>query len=102
MKDKDFLTQDNARLHAFVEGYVQGVGYRFFCMQNAYVFGLSGWVRNLNNGEVEVLAEGERGNLEKYLEALHQGPSMAQVRNIRVEWHEWRGEFNGFNPMPNA
>jgi acylphosphatase len=84
------------RLHATVEGRVQGVSYRYFVTEQAQRLGLSGWVRNRYNGDVEVLAEGPHYDLEKLLLALHQGPSMAMVTNVKAEWLSASGEFSSF------
>ena len=54
-------------LHSRIEGYVQGVGFRYFVLEKAQDLGLTGWVRNCTNGDVEVLAEGTREQLEKLL-----------------------------------
>jgi acylphosphatase len=85
-----------ARLHATVEGRVQGVSFRYFVTEQAQRLGLSGWVRNRYNGDVEVLAEGPRYDLEKLLLGLHQGPSMAMVSNVETEWLSASGEFSSF------
>jgi acylphosphatase len=84
------------RLHAMVEGRVQGVSFRYFVTEQAQRLGLVGWVRNHYNGDVEVLAEGPRYDLEQLLKSLHQGPSMAQVSEVNVEWLPARGEFSSF------
>lgn len=87
---------DRARLHAVIEGYVQGVGFRYFVQDTAVALRLSGWVRNLWNGGVEVMAEGERGALEKLLAALRRGPRAAHVSGVDFEWGEYTGEFQSF------
>ncbi|HEY60476.1 MAG TPA: acylphosphatase [Anaerolineae bacterium] len=92
----------NTRLHVFVEGYVQAIGFRFFTMQNAYVLKITGWVRNRINGEVEVIAEGSHEALEQFLQELHRGPSMAQVKNVRVEWEDYTGKFTDFTALPTV
>lgn len=84
------------RLHATVEGRVQGVGYRAFVEQNAYALGLKGWVRNRWNGTVEVMAEGQRPDLEKLLAALHRGPRSANVTQVQAEWLPATQEFSRF------
>jgi acylphosphatase len=56
-------TNDKQELHAYVNGWVQGVGYRYFVVNKALALGLRGYVRNLNDGRVEVLAQGSRLNL---------------------------------------
>jgi acylphosphatase len=85
-----------ARLHATIEGSVQGVGFRFFVQDAAVLLRVTGWVRNLWSGEVEVLAEGERPALEQLLAALRRGPRSSQVDGVNFEWGEYRGEFSSF------
>lgn len=85
-----------ARLHAFVEGTVQGVGFRAFVLQNAEDMDLTGWVRNTSLGEVEVVAEGERGVLENFRSYLQRGPGSAFVTELRQEWSAPSGEFTEF------
>jgi acylphosphatase len=86
-----------ARLHATVEGRVQGVGYRAFVEQNAYALRLRGWVRNRWNGSVEVVVEGERPDLEKLLAALYRGPRAADVTTVQTEWLPATREFSHFS-----
>ena len=88
--------QANERLHAFVEGDVQGVGYRNFVTENARSLGLTGWVRNRFDGSVEVMAEGPRSYLEVLVDALQQGPRAARVSNVRSEWQPAEGAFSEF------
>jgi acylphosphatase len=85
-----------SRLHATVEGRVQGVGYRAFVDQTAYALNLCGWVRNRWDGSVEVLVEGERQTLEKLLAALYRGPRSSNVTSIQTEWLPATGEFGSF------
>ena len=73
------------RLHAIVYGRVQGVGFRFFVLQQAVALDVTGWVRNLAEGMVEVVAEGNTSDLETLLTALHEGPNAASVRDVK--WH---------------
>jgi acylphosphatase len=87
---------EKARLHATVEGYVQGVGFRYFVQDTAVVLRLSGWVRNLWSGEVEVMAEGERQALEQLLSSLRRGPRAAHVKGVAFEWGQYTGEFLSF------
>jgi acylphosphatase len=86
-----------ARLHATVEGRVQGVGFRAFVQDRAGSLGLVGWVRNRWDGSVEVLAEGERGKLGTLLTALHSGPGSAWVSNVKASWQLASGEFQRFS-----
>jgi acylphosphatase len=91
MADKEIT-----RLHAVVEGTVQGVGFRNFVQENAYRLNLTGWVRNRWDGTVEVTAEGDRQDLEKLLQALRRGPRASTVSGVRPEWQEASGEFEYF------
>ncbi len=78
-------------LHAVVSGRVQGVGYRATTQHEAVRRGLSGWVRNLASGDVEVQAEGDEDVLQDFLRYLKQGPRMARVLTVQVEWGEPQG-----------
>ena len=84
------------RLHATVEGRVQGVGYRAFVDQSAYALNLTGWVRNRWDGSVEVLVEGQRQVLDKLLAELYRGPRASNVTAIQTEWQPATGEFSRF------
>jgi acylphosphatase len=85
-----------ARMHATVQGRVQGVSFRYFVTEQAERLGIQGWVRNRHNGHVEIMAEGSRYSLEQLLRALHQGPPMASVSTVEVEWLPMTGEFSAF------
>lgn len=86
----------NERLHAFVRGDVQGVSFRWFAALEAHRFGLTGWVRNLRDGRVEVLAEGGRIDLDALVEKLRRGPRAARVDDVDLTWEEATGEFPDF------
>lgn len=85
-----------ARLHAVIEGTVQGVGFRYYVQDAANLLGVNGWVRNRWDGNVEVLAEGERSQLEKLLAALRRGPRSAHVMGVHFTWQDYSGEFTSF------
>ena len=85
-----------ARFRAVISGTVQMVGFRAFAESRAGMRGITGYVRNLPSGEVEVVAEGDRALLEELLAELHRGPSGARVRNVLVSWEQPRGEFGEF------
>jgi acylphosphatase len=91
-----------SRLHAVVEGHVQGVGFRMFVQSTAISLGLKGWVRNLWDGNVEVTAEGEQVILEKFLVTLMQGPRGAHVINVHNEWEQATHEFERFQVRSTA
>jgi len=85
------------RLHAVVKGRVQGVGFRYFVLESATELDLTGWVRNRWDESVEVVAEGEKQNLEQLLKALERGPRSAWVSGVDVEWEAATQEFPSFN-----
>jgi acylphosphatase len=68
-----------------VSGRVQGVGFRFFAERAARELAVAGWVRNLPNGSVESVAEGEEDAIARYVERLREGPRMGRVTELRVE-----------------
>jgi len=88
---------DQIRLHAYIEGRVQGVGFRYFVMSLSEKLDLTGWVRNNDDEEVEVVAEGNQQNLDSLLEYLKQGPRSAFVRNVRYTWEPATREFKRFS-----
>jgi len=85
-----------ARAHVFVLGRVQGVFFRENTRIKAQELGITGWVKNLEDGRVEVVIEGEKEKVEKLVEWLHQGPSLARVEDLEIKWEDYRGEFNSF------
>ena len=85
------------RLQAYVSGRVQGVGYRYFVYKYASHLGLTGWVRNLKDGRVEVLAEGPAEVLESLLAELERGPGGSRVSEVKANWSPASGEFNLFS-----
>lgn len=85
------------RVHIWVNGRVQGVGFRAFVQQQGYLLGLTGWVRNVGYDSVETVAEGRRDVLERFVEAVRQGPRAARVDEVRVEWETPSGEFRSFD-----
>jgi acylphosphatase len=91
------VEETHERLHAVVEGHVQGVGFRYFVLDRAQELNLTGWVRNTSEGHVEVTAEGPRADLEALLMKLRTGPRAAYVTDVNYEWSIAAGEFHGFN-----
>jgi acylphosphatase len=84
------------RLHAVVRGDVQGVGFRYFVQRRAQQLGLTGWVRNNEDGSVELVAEGGRDQLEELKRALQEGPRMARVSRVETQWSNGTGNLRGF------
>jgi acylphosphatase len=85
-----------AALHAVVHGLVQGVNFRYFVLRRAEEMRLTGYVRNLRDGSVEVVAEGDQEKLQALLEQLGVGPRSAHVKQVKVEWTEYSGSYTGF------
>jgi acylphosphatase len=85
-----------AKAHLFIDGMVQGVFYRAFTRDLANNLGLNGWVRNLHDGRVEVVFEGEKGLIEKAVKVCYIGPSGARVSDIDVKWETFVGDQKGF------
>ncbi len=84
------------RLVAIIQGRVQGVGFRYFAAELARDLHVVGLCRNLRNGDVEVIAEGEEGALEAMLVFLKQGPRSARIENVHTVWLPPTGEFRTF------
>jgi acylphosphatase len=85
-----------ARAHVLISGRVQGVFFRAETAREARRLGVKGWVRNLADGRVEALFEGEKEDIEKAIEFCRRGPPGAYVGDLDVKWEVWKGEFDGF------
>lgn len=82
--------------HVFVSGMVQGVSFRYYTMQAAAHLGITGWVRNLPDGRVEAVFEGEQEDLDRMLAWCHEGPRSARVEHVEILPQAWTGEFESF------
>jgi len=85
------------RLHAVIHGDVQGVGFRYFMTRHAQGRRLKGWVRNRSDGAVELVAEGDRPDLDELLEAARQGPRHARVASVDAQWSDAKGDLDRFD-----
>ena len=88
----------NKQLHAIVRGRVQMVGYRYFVLEEARALGLAGWVRNLDDGSVELVAEGPEERLRQLETALRDGPRLARVDDVDARWSDTLEGHEGFEP----
>jgi len=88
---------DNARVHIIVHGVVQGVFFRSTTAEKGLSLGLTGWAKNLPDGTVEIISEGEKEKLERLVEWSKKGPPSAVVTSIDVNWEEPKNEFETFN-----
>ena len=84
------------RIHCFVSGRVQGVSFRYYTVKIADKLGLTGWVRNLPDGGVETLIEGEEGDIEKFLKLLSKGPILSRVDEVETKKEKYTGSFSDF------
>lgn len=84
------------RAHVAIDGRVQGVCFRLDTRRAALERGVKGWVRNLADGRVEAVLEGEESNVKSMLKWCNAGPRLARVSKVSVEWEPYSGEFDGF------
>ena len=85
-----------------ITGYVQGVGYRDWTITTARRLGLSGWVRNRTDGEVEALIVGDDNRVSEMIDACRRGPSLARVDNLDIEPVDLDILPQGFTQLPTA
>lgn len=84
------------RVHIKIYGQVQGVFFRAYAKEMADRLGIVGWVRNNDDGSVEVLAEGPKDKLEEFVRWCKEGPSLAQVEKVEVDEQKTEDEFGNF------
>lgn len=89
--------EEIVRVRVRVGGVVQGVGYRYFVRTRAIALGLSGYVRNLPDGAVEVVAEGDRSVIGGLVSEIRVGPRYAAVESVDLTWEEPRKDLRGFD-----
>ncbi len=88
---------DLAAIRVTVYGRVHGDFFRAFASRNARELGLTGYVRNVRDGTVEVVAEGERKQLEKLIGYLKVGPPAAKVEKLVTNWSAYSGKYSSFD-----
>ncbi len=86
----------NVRAHIFVSGRVQGVFFRQSTQLQAQNSGVKGWARNLSDGRVEAVFEGDKSAVQKLVDYCWHGPLAAKVENIEINYELYKGEFSGF------
>jgi acylphosphatase len=91
------MNPGSQRVQVIVKGGVQGVGFRYFVQEHAASLQLTGWVRNRWDGSVELVAEGDRAQLDQLLELLRKGPRASTVTGVTPVWSEATGEFTTFS-----
>ena len=88
--------EEKVNARAIISGRVQGVFFRVETKRAADKIGVFGWVRNLSDGTVEAVFEGDRDRVEAVIGWCKEGPSHAQVANVDISWQEYTGEFQRF------
>lgn len=83
-------------MHLVIKGRVQGVFYRAFTRDTAHYLGLKGWVRNLPDGNVEALFEGDKADIEQAIKRCYAGPPGAMIEDIDVTWEDYQGDLRDF------
>ena len=84
-------------VHVFYAGRVQGVGFRMLAEETAHRFDIAGWVKNLRDGRVELVAEGDKKSLAKFLDEIRNGPMCNFITNVHVTWGPATDLFNHFD-----
>ncbi len=84
------------RIHVFISGRVQGVFFRYTSKELAEQLGVTGWIRNLPDGRVEAIVEGDEDKIEEMIEFFHKGPPLARVDKVEIIEEEYKGEFKDF------
>jgi len=84
-------------VHVFISGRVQGVWFRANTKQKAEMLGLTGWVRNTDDGRVEAVFEGEENNVDEMIKWCYKGPSLAKVLKVDVKKQNEINEFDCFS-----
>ena len=87
---------DYKQLYILVNGWVQGVGFRYFVQSRAMMLGIKGYVRNLRNGQVEVIAEGPKSDLETFVHYLRRGPELSRVSNVEIKERPYSERYHHF------
>jgi acylphosphatase len=93
---------DRCRAHIFVSGRVQGVSFRYAALRQAGHVGVTGWVRNLTDGRVEIVCEGEARGMRQMVDWCHEGPPGALIEEVEVAWEHPTGEFSTFEIAATA
>jgi acylphosphatase len=90
------------RVHLLITGQVQGVGFRYHTQQEAEALHLTGWVRNLADSRVEIIAQGQAHQLAQFIQWCHSGPSQAVVQSVEVHALEIDDPLDEFDIYPTA
>ncbi len=87
----------NKRAHIFYSGHVQGIGFRYTAQDIAMSMGLAGWVKNLEDGRVEIVAEGNEKDIKEFLDKVLKSQLGRYITNAELSWEKPTGEFDSFD-----
>lgn len=85
------------RRHIYISGRVQGVGFRANARDKAQILGVKGWIKNLHDGRVEAVVEGEQSSVNQMINYLKRGPSFARVENCEVKKENSKDNLHSFS-----
>ena len=88
--------EENLTVIMKITGKVQGVGFRYFVLRQAQELSINGWVSNKPNGDVRVLAQGEKADLERFISKVKEGPSFSRVEDVSLNWVNEAEQYFGF------
>jgi len=91
-----FQPENILTVNLTISGKVQGVGFRYFVLRQAQELGITGWVSNKPNGDVEALAQGEKADLEQFIAKVKEGPSFSRVEDVSLNWVKEAEQYFGF------
>ncbi|MEK7728295.1 MAG: acylphosphatase [candidate division KSB1 bacterium] len=83
-------------VHLLINGMVQGVGFRYYVHRSARRHLLTGWVKNLEDGTVEVVAEGDEEELRLFIKDMEKGSRFSTVKDVKVDWESFSNQFRNF------
>lgn len=83
--------------HIFISGRVQGVGFRHYTRKNAEALGVNGWVKNLPDGRVEAVFQGDEGQVEKLIQRCRKGPVASYVKDVKIENDSGEEDYENFS-----
>ena len=84
-------------IYIIIKGKVQGVSFRYFTLKQAQELNIVGWVRNIPNGTVEAVAQGDKINLELFINKLKQGSSLSRVDDVILNWEHQEKDYENFS-----
>ena len=88
--------EDTLTVNMKITGKVQGVGFRYFVLRQAQELGITGWVSNKSNGDVEAFAQGEKADLEQFIAKVKEGPSFSRIEDVSLNWVNEADQYFGF------